>query len=85
MVNSVSTIAKYFFVLLVFKSKLLPTSQELFTATTDLAKLLQTERTIAELLQQYLVAENERLDKLKIFRDNYIRFIRWLLMILNHI
>lgn len=68
-----STIAKYFYAFLVFTSQLFSTNQELFTATTDLAKLLQTEKTIAELLQKYLVAENERLDKLKLFRDNYMK------------
>ena len=73
MATSVSILAKSVFIFLVFTSHSLPSNQELFTAVTDLERLLKTEKTIADLLQQYLVAENERLEKLRLFKDNYMK------------
>jgi prolyl 4-hydroxylase len=46
---------------------------ELFTAIVDLERLLETEKSIASLLDTYLQAEDERLAKLRFFRDNYHR------------
>lgn len=46
---------------------------ELFTAIVDLERLLETEKSIATLLDSYLQAEDERLTKLRFFRDNYRR------------
>ena len=46
---------------------------ELFTAIVDLERLLETEKSIAGLLDTYLQAEDERLAKLRFFRDNYQR------------
>ena len=46
---------------------------ELFTAIVDLERLLETEKSIASLLDSYLQAEDERLTKLRFFRDNYHR------------
>ena len=39
----------------------------------DLEKLLETEKTISKLLDGYLEVENDRLSRLKLFRDNYKR------------
>ena len=49
---------------------------ELFTAIVDLERLLDTEKTIAHLLDNYILAENARLDKLRSFKDNYERIHR---------
>lgn len=49
------------------------TRQELFTAIVDLERLLETEKVIAKLLDQYIQAESDRLSRLKLFRDNYER------------
>lgn len=46
-------------------------SSELFTAIVDLEKLLETEKSVANLLQDYLVSEERRLNKLRLFRDAY--------------
>jgi prolyl 4-hydroxylase len=49
---------------------------ELFTAIVDLERLLDTEKTIAHLLDNYILTENQRLAKLQAFKDNYERIHR---------
>jgi len=49
---------------------------ELFTAIVDLERLLDTEKNIAHQLDNYILAENERLSKLRSFKENYERIHR---------
>ena len=48
-------------------------TSELFTAIVDLERLLDTEKSIASLLDSYLLAEEERLSKVRFFREHYHR------------
>ena len=48
-------------------------SSELFTAIVDLEKLLETEKSVSHLLQNYLRSEEERLGKIRLFRDSYLK------------
>lgn len=50
-----------------------PSCQELFTAIVDLEKLLETEKLIARSLDDYLRVENERLAKLQLLKDSYLK------------
>ncbi len=61
------------FVLCLSLSLTILVSGELFTAVVDLERLLNTEKTIASLLDNYLQAESDRLSKLRYFKDNYER------------
>jgi len=47
------------------------TRGELFTAITDLEKLIETEQLIVNSLDSYLVGEERRLKQLKIIRNSY--------------
>lgn len=60
-------------VILIVFSQFNSSNEEVFTATDDLKKLLSTEKSIAQLLDDYLINEDRRLTQLKLFRDNYQR------------
>lgn len=68
-----STMHRFTILLIILMSAVHSCRGELFTAIVDLERLLETEKSIAGLLDNYLLAEEERLSKLRFFRDNYHR------------